>query len=63
MEEYAERLSGKECFEGAGLLKFNDMHPDISGMKYNELLYNPLIESPWAHVRKGESLTLWLIPK
>ena len=48
---------------GANILRFSDMVREIAEFKYSDLYYNPKYENPWAHVRAGEMLTLWIIPK
>lgn len=64
MDEYGGSASKGECVSYyANRVSLNDMHPELAGVKYSELHYNPKTANPWAHVRAGESVTIWIIPK
>lgn len=48
---------------GANIVPINNLHPELVGITYSELYYNPQTANPWCYVRRGESITIWLIPK
>jgi hypothetical protein len=48
---------------GASVVPISELCPEIAGVKYSEVAYDPKKCNVWAHTRRGESLTLWLIPK
>ena len=62
MEDIINSLVNDATY-GAYAVKVNDMLPEISGIKYSEMLYNPKKENPWAIVKQGEPIMLWIIPK
>jgi len=57
------KIGDKPVLCGASRLKTNEMCAEIAGVKYSDLHYNPKTEDPWAHVRAGEGITLWVLPK
>jgi succinylglutamate desuccinylase len=48
---------------GANVVKTVDLHPDILGVKFSEILYNPQTEIPWMIVMNAGYTQLWIVPK
>lgn len=61
-EDIMEILSPPTMYyaEKVGL---SDLAPEIAGIKYSELFYNPDTENCWACVRQHEGMAIWIIPK
>ena len=62
MEEVIVKLT-KKPLQGAYILRLGDMVTEMAEFKYADLFYNPKYDNPWCHVRAGEAITLWIIPK
>jgi hypothetical protein len=48
---------------GANVVKTADLHPDILGVKFSEILYDPLTETPWMIIMNAGYTQLWIVPK